>query len=303
MTWRGRRVLVTGAAGFLGGRLAARLAAAGADVGGVSRRRRTARPELRWWRADLGDLAATRRVVRAARPEIVYHLAGHVSAAPGVELVVPTFRSLLAGTVHLLTALTDSPCRRIVVVGSLTEPGARGGNPSPGSPYVAAKWAASAYAHMFHLLYALPVVVVRPGMAYGPHQPAGKLVPSVIHAALRGESPALASGRLRADWVYVDDLVAGLMAAGRRSGITGRGVDLGSGRQITVRHLVRTLLRLMGDPVRPRWGARADRPSEVVRAADLRAAARILGWRPRVDLETGLRRTIAWERRTGRFAG
>jgi UDP-glucose 4-epimerase len=291
----GRTVLVTGASGFLGTHLCRRLRALGADVHGVSRVPRHG-GGIRWWRADLADEAAVRELVRAVGPQLIVHLASHVSGARALELVSPTFSGNLASTVRLLTLATELGCRRLLVVGSSEEPG--GPEATPSSPYAAAKWAAGAYARMFHRLYRTPVVIARVFMTYGPGQKdLTKLVPYVIGCLLRGETAKLSSGQRRVDWIYVDDVIEGLVAAAQAADVDGCTIDLGSGSLVAVRAVVEQLVRAVGGPVAPAFGALPDRPFEPERAADLAPAAARLGWKPTMPLDEGLAHTVAWYRR------
>ena len=218
------RVLVTGAAGFLGSHLCDRLRACGAEVHGLSRSARPAGNEgVQWVHSADAGAGEIERVLRSVRPDVVYHLGGHVTAAPEIDHVLPTFSSLLASSVHLLLLATELGSRRIVLAGSCVEPSDAAG--VPGSPYAAAKWCAAAYARMFRALYQTPVVVVRPFLAYGPRQPDVKIVPYVVSSLLSGQSPRLASGTLRADWIYVDDVIDGLLAAGTAPHAVGEEID------------------------------------------------------------------------------
>lgn len=288
----GRPVLVTGASGFLGRHLTRRLLELGAEVHATSRVPRGGEGRaLRWWQADLSDADAARKLVRETAPARIFHLAGAVSAAPKLELVVPTFQSLLASTVNLLAAAAESGAGRVVLAASLTEP-EPGAEPVPGSPYAAAKWASSGYARMFHALWETPVVLARVYMAYGPGQDAEKLVPHVIRELLHGRAPRLSSGRFRADWIYVEDAVEGMLAAASAPGLDGQTIDLGTGRLTSVREVAEHLAAIVGGPAKPAFGALPDRPLEPERCADPERAERQLGWRPRVPLEEGLRRTV-----------
>jgi nucleoside-diphosphate-sugar epimerase len=230
----------------------------------------------------------------AVGPDVVYHLGGHVTAAPDIDNVVPAFESLLASTVHVLRCATEQGVRRVVLAASSTEP--RPPGETPGSPYAAAKWCANAYAHMFHALYGTPVVVTRPFWTYGPGQRGTKLVPYVIHALLQGQAPRLASGALQVDWVYVDDVIDGLLRAATVERAVGEEIELGSGQLVSVREIVRRIVDIVRPAVEPTFGALPDRPAEEVRAAELERAWTLLGWRPTTSLEAGLARTVAWHR-------
>src|SRR5262249_3976919 len=148
------------------------------------------------------------------------------------------YHSLLTSTVNVLVMAAETGCGRVVLAGSLTEPVLRTGDESPMSPYAAAKWAGSTYGRMFHKLYGTPVVVLRPFMAYGPAQAQGKLIPSVIRALLKGEAPKLSSGRVRADWVYIADVVEAFLSSATIPNIEGASFDIGTGRLTSMRTVV-----------------------------------------------------------------
>lgn len=292
-----QRVLVTGASGFIGSHLCRRLQAEGyevhaitrgnalpADVGAASRHQ-----------GELGDVAFLRSLVTSLQPVYVFHLASAVTGARGLDAVLPTLHGNLVAAVNLMTALAGTSCRRLVIAGSQEEPD-WGSAETPCSPYAAGKWAASGYARMFHELYALPVVVARVFMVYGPAQrDRSKLVPYLIDTLLRGESPRLSSGTRPVDWVYVDDVVEGLIACAHNAQ-AGSTVDLGSGRLVTIREMVESLVSLIDPAAQPQFGALPDRPLERVRRADAARSREICGWSPQISLREGLARTIDWHR-------
>jgi UDP-glucose 4-epimerase len=291
----GQKVLVTGASGFLGSHLCRRLIEEGAEIHALSRSaRRNGRDSIRWWQADMTDIAATRRILAETKPAVIFHLAGLVTAAAGLELVLPTLHSLLVSTVNVLTVGAETGCGRVVLAASLTEPIPGHTEATPSSPYAAAKWAGSAYGRMFCKLYGLPVVIVRPFMTYGPGQDNRKLIPYATLSLLRGESPNLSSGNWEADWVYIDDVIDGLLTAAQVPAIPESTIDLGSGTLVPVRTIVQHLVNLTGSRTAPTFGAIADRPLEQVRVADLRYASKTLGWKPTVPLLEGLERTVDW---------
>ena len=166
----GKTVLVTGASGFIGSHLCARLGELGAVVHGVSRQSRDDGAVSRWWQAELEDEIATRRLIESIAPDIIFHLASFVSGKRELEFVLPALRSNFLSTVNLLVSATESGCHKLVLTGSLEEVEGDAATATPASPYAAAKSAASEYARMFHALYGTPVVTARLFMVYGPNQ-------------------------------------------------------------------------------------------------------------------------------------
>lgn len=294
---RGDRVLVTGASGFLGSHLCRRLIQCGAEVHAVSRTMRgTPSENPRWWKVDLEDYAATRNLIEAVKPHLVFHLSGQATGELDIRHVLPMFRGQLLTTVHLLTILAEIGCRRIILPASLTEPSAGQVDSPPCSPYAASKWASSAYGRMFHRLYQTPVVIARVFMAYGPNQNPSKVMACSIRSLMRGEQPKLTSGKWRVDWVYVDDVIDGFMAAMEVPGIEGLTVDLGTGQLVSVEDMIRQTVEIMGVSIKPQFGELSSRLMEEVRVADLEHTRRVLGWQPKISLHEGIKRTVEWYR-------
>jgi UDP-glucose 4-epimerase len=292
-----QKVLVTGASGFLGSHLCRRFCDEGAEIHAVSRREHTNEEgSVHWWQGDMTDITSVRRVLLEIEPKVIFHLSGLVTAASGLDLVVPTLDSLLVSTVNILTIASEMGSGRVILAASLTEPVPDHMEATPGSPYAAAKWASSAYGRMFHKLYGLPVVIVRPFMTYGPGQEVGKLIPYVTLSLLQGQTPKLSSGRWEADWIYIDDVTNGLIAAGQVADVPESTIDLGSGVLVSIRTIVQHLVELTGAQTALAFGALPDRPLEQVRVADVGYADAALGWRPTVSLAEGLQRTVDWYR-------
>lgn len=288
----GQTVLVTGASGFIGEHLCARLHSTGAEVHGTSRSEQPDSNTLRWWQGDGANLADIQRILTAVKPDVIFHLASYASGERSLEAVMPTLHGTLISTVNLLTLVAQMGCRRLVLIGSLEEPEL--GNPIASSPYAAAKWSSSVYAQMFHRLYQVPVVVTRPFMVYGPAQNVTKLIPYVIRSLLQGEAPKLSSGQRQVDWIYVSDLIDGLIAVTQTVGIEGETFEFGSSTLNPISTTVDYLNQLINPNIKPLFGALPDRPMEQVRIADITRASDRLGWHPQTSLEDGLAQTIAW---------
>jgi UDP-glucose 4-epimerase len=294
-TLAGSCVLVTGAAGFIGSALCQRLRESGAEVHGISRQHRDG-AGARWWAADLADFDATNRILQQVSPDVVFHLASHVSGNRSLETVLPTVHDNLLTTVNLLVAAAEHGCPRVVLTGSMEEQEPGETDPVPSSPYAAAKMAASTYVRMFHVLYGLSVVNLKVFMVYGPGQRDGtKLVPYVINTLLRGGQPKLSSGKREVDWVYVGDVVDAFVVAAQADKAEGLTVDVGSGQLVTIRELVEQLTALIGGG-EPLFGALPDRPLESRRVADVARTYDLFGWQPSTPLREGLTRTVQWFR-------
>jgi UDP-glucose 4-epimerase len=293
----GRRLLVTGASGFIGTRLCRRAAEQGAIVHAVSRRAREEAGDVRWEQGDLTDEAVAHDLVNRVRPDIVLHLAGEASGGRGRELVLPMLRANLLAAVNVLLACAEAGCSRVVLAGSLEEPDAGDPDAVAQSPYAAAKWGALTYARHLHAVHELPVVHLRVFMVYGPEQLGlHKLVPYVIVSLLRGEAPQLTAATRAVDWVFVDDVVDAFLLSAVAPRVDGRSLDIGSGKLVTVRDVVMRLRELVGNDVEPAFGAIPDRRLERLRVADPTTAAEALGWRPETPLNDGLARTVEFYR-------
>lgn len=292
----GLRALVTGGAGFIGSRLCSRLRSLGADVYATTRASRASvDAQVHWLTADLAELEEIRAAFAAAQPEVVFHLAGHVSGGRTLELVEPTLRDNLISAVNLLTVAQEGSRPRVVLAGSMEEPSFDLPAGTPSSPYAVAKWAASAYSRMFHALYSLPVINLRIFMVYGPGQrDSTKLIPYVIRSMLRGDRPRLTSGTRAVDWVYVDDVVDAFVSAALAEKAEGRTVDIGSGTSVTVREVVERLAARVNVGVEPIFGAIPDRSLETSNVADIQRTEEILGWQPTTTLDDGLQMTVDW---------
>ena len=284
----------SGASGFIGTHLCRGLVATGAEIHGISRTPQPTASHMQWWQGDLADITSVRTLIRHVQPDVVYHLASNVTGARDLDRVLPTMQSNFVSTVNLLTALTEVGCDRIVLAGSLEEPEIERGTTVPSSPYAAAKWASSAYSQMFYELYQTPVVTAKIFMVYGPEQDSRFLIPTTISSIINGIPPKLSSGKRPIDWIYIDDLISGLIAMADASDIAGQTIDLGTGKLSTIREVVELIVTRIDRRVDPIFGAIPDRLNEQIRVANAADSYAQLGWKATTSLEEGLKSTIDW---------
>ncbi|HET8932960.1 MAG TPA: NAD(P)-dependent oxidoreductase [Polyangiales bacterium] len=291
------RVLVTGSSGFIGQHLCHRLHAEGAHLVLLQREPRAVPwPNARCVHAhstERADIAAT---LRQTQPDIVFHLAGFVSGDRSREAVVRAFDANVMGSANiLLTCLTQLPHARVIFTSSLEASNPLRDTASTGSAYGISKLMVEVLSGTLHELYSSPMFTARLGMVYGPGDANScRLVPAVIRAFLNRETPHLSSGRRRSDWVYIDDVVAGLVAMASATDLRQAALDLASGELHSVREvaeLIASLMAVSADlPID--FDASLDRPHEQERVADMATTRQLLQLGAATDLRTGLARTI-----------
>jgi nucleoside-diphosphate-sugar epimerase len=298
--WTGQRVLLTGATGFIGCRLAEKLVAAGAELwAGVY----PGDPEELLKRLpakciqvpiDLGDGNTVRQAVRTSRPDTIFHLAATGVTNPGIA-APDALKVNTTGAICLLEALRKHHPQRIILVGTCHEYGARESMEGldPINFYAASKIATWAFARAYWRAHQLPVVTVRLFQVYGPGQPAQTLIPSAIRAARAGDDFPMTPGDQQRDFIAVADVVEGMMAAAQAPDIEGSSIDLGTGTAHSIRAVVERIWQLTGAQGHILPGALPYRPSVAMRlVADAQRTATLTGWRARISLDEGIRQTI-----------
>jgi nucleoside-diphosphate-sugar epimerase len=304
--WAGRRVLVTGAGGFIGANLARRLVDENADVHAMVRpqgdlsRLADVRTRLSLHSADMRDAPSVRVALRSAAPEFVFHV-----AAGGVLDRTADLDGLLAtnavGTAILLAAAEPLCVRRFVHVGGSSEYGPqpcplRESDPlQPITPYGVSKAAATLAAQQAARARGFPVIVLRPFSVYGPWEAPSRLIPTAVAAALHGTELRLTLPGFRRDLVHVADVVDACLTAAGSSAPPGEVFNIGTGVQWANEEVVAMVAHACGRPVRTRVGAYQPHASDTACwVADTSKSQDELGWRARRTLEDGLAETVRW---------
>lgn len=306
-----RRVLVTGATGFIGSHLVRRLVEQGADVHALTSavssvypsRLLDLQPRITLHEGNLTDRSAMDAVVERACPSHVFHLGAYTHVGKSWRRVDECIQANVQGTVNLLQALDGTGYERFVytgtseIYGDIDVPFREDAVVNPISPYSVSKYAGERYCRMFHQGYGWPIVMVRPFNAYGPWQTPDRVIPEIIGRAVRGEELKMTQGKQTREFNYVEDLVDGFLLLGTVKGIEGELFNLGCGEEVSMRDLATTILDLMGNPIEAKLGALADRPTEIWRMfCDSTKARELLGWTPKHTLAEGLAETIEWYR-------
>ena len=317
--WQGRKVLVTGADGFIGSHLTERLVDAGADVrafciynsNGSLGWLDEAAPEVRAaLDVRLGDIRDARFVEEAcAGVDTVFHLAALIAIPYSYTAPESFIDTNVKGTLHLLEGVRRAGCRRMVqtstseVYGTPATLPILETHPLQGqSPYSATKVAADKLCEAYACSFGTPVVTLRPFNTYGPRQSARAVLPALLVQLLAGKRE-IKLGRLdtRRDLTFVADTVEGFLRAGEAEGVDGDVIQLGTGRTVSIGELFDMACQVVGVTARvieDKARMRPDASEVMVLLSDPARAQERLGWQARVSLEEGVRLTAAWlERR------
>ena len=317
--YRGRRVLVTGADGFIGSRLVERLAGAGATVtalalynsfdgnGWLDDLAEPLREAIRVTRGDVRDPAFVMRLCEGQ--DIIFHLAA-VIAIPHSYAAAQSYVDVnVTGAVNVLEAARAHRPRRVVMTSTSEVYGTARVSPIPEthplcgqSPYAASKIAADMMAEAYVRSFEVPAVVLRPFNTYGPRQSERAVIASTIRQALDANCDAIHVGDLSTsrDFMFVGDTASAFLIAGAHDGVAlGGAYNAGTGHAVTIGEMVDQVRHAIGTNKPVREEAARLRPADSeVRAllADASLFKKATGWAAETSLADGLEQTIAWWR-------
>ncbi len=302
-----KRVVITGASGFVGANLARRLVEDGHDVHLVLR------PGHKPWRiesiladvhshiVDLTNSDLLTREIGAIRPDWIFHLAAYGAYSSQTD-VAAMIETNITGTINLVHACMSAGFEVFINTGSSSEYGFKDHAPAedellePNSQYAATKAAATLFCQFTAQAETVRIPTLRLYSVYGPYEEPARLIPNLISYGLRGELPPLVSPNTARDYVYIDDVVdAYLLAANRATNEPCAIYNIGTGVQTSMRCAVETARRLLAIPAEPSWGSMPGRQWDTdVWVANNAKTKRELGWKPRTSFEDGLRKTLEW---------
>ncbi len=312
--YRGERVLVTGAGGFIGSHLVERLIQEGARVRAFVRYN-----SLNDWHLlrelppDLlaqvevveGDIRDADFVLSACDGcSTIYNLAATISIPHSYQSPFEFLQTNLIGTAHMLFASRQCRCRRIICTSTsevygtaITTPMSESHPLSPQSPYAASKAGADMLALSYISSFDAPVVIVRPFNAYGPRQSARAVIPTILAQIIAHNKVRIGEISTKRDFTFVMDTVDGFIAAGQSDGAIGEIINLGSGSTISIGDVITVAGKVMNktpEVIIEDARLRPEKSEVRLLQADSRKAASLLNWHPTVPFEDGLRLTAEY---------
>ena len=302
-----KRVVLTGATGFVGANLARRLLHDGHEVHLLVRpdytrwRIEAIRSDVRLHEVNLGDEEALACIVGNIRPDWVFHLATHGAYSWQTDLRQMVQTNII-GTINLVEACLKTGFEAFVNTGSSSEYGLKDHASSetewlePNSYYAVTKASATLFCRYTAQSQGVHLPTLRLYSVYGPYEEPMRLMPTLILWGLKDELPPLVNPDIARDFVYVDDVnEAYLLAATRPGQEPGAVYNVGTGVQTSLRKVVDVARRVMGITVEPEWGSMPDRQWDTnVWVANNRRIRDELGWRPRHAFEQGFRMMVNW---------
>jgi len=315
VNWEGRKVLVTGAGGFIGSHLVEELVGLGTQVTAFVRY--TSRASIGFLNSlpsDLrivaGDLTEFESVYRAMKDqEYVFHLGALIGIPYSFVHPREVVQVNTIGTLNILTAARETKPRRVVLTSTSEVYGTARYVPideehplQAQSPYAASKIAADKLGEAFHRSYSLPVSILRPFNTFGPRQSLRAVIPTIIAQVLGGGPISLGTTSPTRDFTFVKDTIRGFLRCAEVEESVGEVINVGTGREISIRDLATTINSLMDRDVQIITDDQRIRPgtSEVQRlCCNNDKAGRLLGWSARYSLGEGLQETIGWLKKSG----
>jgi len=301
-----KRVVITGASGFIGANLTRRLLREGHEAHLLLRsthqpwRLEEILDDVQCHETALEDRETVSRTIHAIRPDWVFNLAayGAYPSQTGIERMVSTN---FLGCAELVDTCTQVGVEAFVQTGSSSEYGYKDHaaredeRVQPNSDYAITKVAATHYCQLAAHLHGLNIVTVRLYSIYGPYEEPTRLIPTLISYGTRGQFPPLVSPGIARDFVHVDDAVEAILQVATMKPARGVVYNVCSGTQSRLDLVVATVRKHMNIAAEPVWGSMQPRAWDTdtwVGSPDLMAQQ--VGWRSKLDLEAGLRLTIDW---------
>lgn len=303
-SYAGRVVLVTGAGGFLGSHMCRALLAEGAEVHALLR------PERDYHRlngvdlprhfGELSDREAVLKAVRAARPQVLFHLAACTDRQRSLRSLDRLEKSNITATLNVLRSAAACGIETLVYAGTADEygrghpPFSESQQPDPLTPYAASKATGTLWCQTMFRSVGLNCICARLFMVYGPEQSADFFIPQLLASLERGEPLKMTRGEQTRDFTWVGDNVEALLRLGSRPDLGGEIFNICSGQETTLREVIETLGEIVGRPIPVDLGAIPYREGELFRSWG--SPAKLLGevgYRPSTTLRSGLERLNA----------
>lgn len=315
--YKNKKILVTGADGFMGSHLVERLLSEGARVcvyvrgSSISGTTQYSLKNIKHLEDKCDEIltgniasADAKELVMKNKPEIIFHLAADAYVPNSFDHPIEVMETNVIGTLNMLHVLKEcKSIKRLVCTSSSEIYGTTiGGSINeehplyPSSPYAASKVAADRYAYSYWNTYHLPIAIIRPFNTYGPRH-TYDVIPKFIDLALYNKTLTVhGSGKQSRDFTYIDDMIDAFMIMGSHQKAIGNAVNFGTGKAITINYIAKKIKEISGSasPIVHVEERKAQVPKLL---CDYSLAKKLFGWKPKIFINEGLRRNIEWAKK------
>lgn len=300
--YQGKNVLVTGGNGFIGINIIKELINYGANIYALDIRNNNIvkHKNVRFLNCDIKNYQKLKRNIIDISPEIIFHLAAFIDRDLSYANIMKMIRVNLNGTVNVIESQNHNKrCRSIIIAGTCEEYGEQKSKyreylkESPVSPYSFSKVCVSYLCKLAVNNYNLPIVILRPSLAYGPGQSGPMFIPAIINKLIRNQKFKMTLGEQKRDFIYISDLVNAYLIAGSKKNISGEIINIGSGKSYKIRYIAKLIAGFLKKDNLIAFGAKKYRSADIMNyQVDISKARKLLNWRPIITLPDGISRTI-----------
>ncbi len=298
---RDKRILITGVTGFVGSALKKQLGLLGAVVFGISRSVNNDKKNLR---ANILDYDTVNNFIKNSRIQICFHLASESLVESGQSDPYQTFKINTEGTLNILESARNNKLEKVIIAstshvyGKNKVPYLESYTPRPTRPYETSKACTDIIAQSYAESFDLPVLIPRFVNIYGPGDlNFQRLIPKTIKSVLGNSGPKMWGGQAVRDYLFIDDAIEAYLLLARvninKVG-TNRIFNFGSGNMISVEELIKQIIKISGKSSKIEK-IENERIGEIKsQYVSWKKASSLLGWKPKISLKDGLRKTLVW---------
>jgi len=296
--FKNKKVLITGAEGFIGRHLIDALLGYRTEIHGIyfKKLNKNISGKVFWYKVDIRNKEKLRQLVQKIKPDFIFHLAALLVKGDKPKEINQIIETNLVGTSNLLQALEGIKFSKLIFLGSGDEYGQNKApfretqTPLPQSAYAFSKTAAVNLCLTYSRTLNYPIVALRPSVVYGPGQKSKMFIPSLLNTLLKNKPLEISGGEQTRDFLYVDDLIKAILVAAM-SNVKGEIINIGNGKSYQLKVIIEKAKKLIGSKSKITFTPY--RQKEIMNYSfNISKAKKLLNWQPHYTLDSGIEKTI-----------
>jgi nucleoside-diphosphate-sugar epimerase len=308
MSTNKQRILITGGAGFIGANFIYKFLELGYDVSIFERKEanlwriKKIKNKIKLYSPNLTSYNETEKIISKINPDIVIHFATYGAYQRFQQDTKNTIDTNIISSINLINACNKIGVKCFINTGSSSEYGIKS-KPmketdvlEPDNLYGITKSAITQYGQMIAIKFNFPIVTIRPFAVYGYFEEEGRLITTIIKSCLKNTEPNLSNPKSVRDFIFIEDLIDGYLAVIKNiKKIKAEIFNLGSGRQSSIDNVFKTVKKITGSSIKPNYGKMRNTQTEPkIWLANILKAKKLLDWKPKYNLEQGIKKNVEW---------